>query len=205
MLLGVVVGILRHDFTIDTVRMAVIRAISHPMSLTFHRAFDICTTPLHEAIDHIISLGCDRLLTSGRSLNAADPTGLHCLRSIMNYINNKRLTKYPGYYTTGHSLHHLQVVAASGVKSSNVREIILSTGVNGIHTGSGVINKQLTSDTLLLNNNTENLDLIKSFGDQNIGIVDEDLVADIVEIAEDSWKEMYHQSHEGKNNIVNDK
>lgn len=187
---GVVVGILRPDHTIDTVRMAVIRAISHPMSLTFHRAFDVCSTPLTDAIDLVISLGCDRLLTSGRSLYASDPNGIQNLHTIIKYINHKRNCKHPGYYTAGHSLYLLQVIAASGIKSSNVREIILSTGVDGIHAGSGVINKNL-KNIICLNTVDENLDLKKSFEDVNIGVVDEDLVSDLVDIASESWEEIH--------------
>ena len=180
--------------------MAVIRAISYPMSLTFHRAFDICTTPLHEAIDHIISLGCDRLLTSGRSLSAFDSTGLQCLHSIMRYLSYKRQLKYPGYYTTGHSLYHLQVIAASGVKTTNVREIILSTGVNGVHTGSGVVNKSLNESFLI--NNPENSELKNSFNDIGMGIADEDLTADFVEVALQSWSEIRQCPEEKKSDEI---
>ena len=48
------------------------------MSITFHRAFDMAEDP-DEALEDIISLGCDRLLTSGMAPTALDgiPTLMH--------------------------------------------------------------------------------------------------------------------------------
>ena len=39
------------------------------LSITFHRAFDICREPL-TSLEQIIALGCDRLLTSGQQPSA---------------------------------------------------------------------------------------------------------------------------------------
>ena len=39
------------------------------LSVTFHRAFDICCDPF-VALEQIITLGCDRLLTSGQQASA---------------------------------------------------------------------------------------------------------------------------------------
>jgi copper homeostasis protein len=172
---GVVVGILRHDQTIDAVRMAVIRSISHPMDLTFHRAFDVCSTPLTQAIDQIIALGCDRLLTSGRASSVTDSAGTQCLSEIMTYLSQR---KHPSSLS-------LQVVAASGVQISNVRELILSTGVTGVHAGSGVIG----SSSAPVSNGGGVVD--EGFEGEGRGCVDEDRVADLVQAAEESWEEFH--------------
>lgn len=178
---GVVIGILRPDNTIDAVRMAVVRSISHPMDLTFHRAFDVCSTPLYQALDQVISLGCDRLLTSGRASAATEVSGTQCLYEIMTYLRHKRNDKF-----TGNQMSHFQVVAASGIKISNVRELILSTGVNGVHSGSGVV--------LPVSQNFESNLIDPGFEGEGGCRVDEDLVADLVEIAEDSWDEIEKNS-----------
>ena len=39
------------------------------MSVTFHRAFDMCSNP-KEALEQIIGLGIDRVLTSGQEATA---------------------------------------------------------------------------------------------------------------------------------------
>lgn len=161
--------------------MAVVRSISHPMDLTFHRAFDVCSTPLHQALDQVISLGCDRLLTSGRASTATDPSGTQCLYEIMTYLKQKKNDKY-----SSNHLSHLQVVAASGINVSNVRELILSTGVNGVHAGSGVV--------LPVTQKFDSRCIDSGFEGEGRGHVDEDLVADLVEIAEDSWDEIEKNS-----------
>ena len=66
---GVVIGALKSDGSIDeeTIRCLVSEATG--MSITFHRAFDVCSQPT-EALEQIVSLGCHRLLTSGQAPSA---------------------------------------------------------------------------------------------------------------------------------------
>lgn len=115
---GVVVGLLHTDNTIDTVRMGIIRAISHPMLLTFHRAFDNCAD-YKVALDEIVSIGCDRLLTSGCASTAEK--GKDCLADIVRLAAGR-----------------IQIVAASGISPNNVKDLIMYTRVSGVHAGSSV-------------------------------------------------------------------
>lgn len=68
---GVVIGALDKDGNVDMPVME--RLVSHARSLglsvTFHRAFDVCADPL-EAFEKVVGLGCDRLLTSGHEADA---------------------------------------------------------------------------------------------------------------------------------------
>ena len=66
---GVVIGALTDDGDIDMEACQKMVAAAGEMSITFHRAFDICREPL-VALEQIISLGCHRLLTSGQQPSA---------------------------------------------------------------------------------------------------------------------------------------
>lgn len=66
---GVVIGALTDEGDIDMEACQKMVAAAGDMSITFHRAFDICREPL-VALEQIISLGCHRLLTSGQQSSA---------------------------------------------------------------------------------------------------------------------------------------
>ena len=66
---GVVVGILQSDGGIDTRRTRELIAVARPLSITFHRAFDMCRDP-REALAELIDMGVDTLLTSGQAATA---------------------------------------------------------------------------------------------------------------------------------------
>ncbi len=68
---GVVLGLLNADGTIDVKRSKPLIELAHSLGLgvTFHRAFDHCVNPEH-ALEEIIALGCERILTSGLARNA---------------------------------------------------------------------------------------------------------------------------------------
>ena len=78
---GVVIGALRRDGSVDMELMGRLMAVARgrkgerPLSVTFHRAFDECADPFR-ALEDIISLGCDRLLTSGQKASAWEGRGL---------------------------------------------------------------------------------------------------------------------------------
>lgn len=115
---GVVIGALHADGTID--RDAVSRMVeaAGDMYVTFHRAFDLCADPL-AAVEELIELGCDGILTSGQAPTASEGSGF--LRKL-------------AAVTAG----RLDVIAASGVRSSNVSDIIRNTGVRCVHSSASV-------------------------------------------------------------------
>jgi copper homeostasis protein len=61
---GVVFGALTSDGDVDVARMKALVELARPMSVTFHRAFDF-TRDREWALDTLIDLGLDRVLTSG--------------------------------------------------------------------------------------------------------------------------------------------
>ena len=66
---GVVFGALHTTGRVDKSAMQELIAASNGLSKTFHRAFDVCLDPF-EALEEIIDLGCDRILTSGQAQTA---------------------------------------------------------------------------------------------------------------------------------------
>lgn len=66
---GVVIGALRSDGSVDMDLMRRLVDAARPLAITFHRAFDESRDP-YEALEDIISLGIERLLTSGHAPTA---------------------------------------------------------------------------------------------------------------------------------------
>src|SRR5215831_13150816 len=62
---GVVLGCLTSNGAIDRDRTAELIALARPLNVTFHRAFDMCRDP-HQALENLVTLGMDRVLTSGQ-------------------------------------------------------------------------------------------------------------------------------------------
>lgn len=110
---GVVFGILKADGTIDRERMAVLCDLARPMGITCHRAFDMTVDPFI-AMEELISLGIDRILTSGQRSTAVE--GISLIRQLV-----------------ARSAGRIAIMPGSGVKEQNIVEIIRETGVSEIH------------------------------------------------------------------------
>ena len=89
---GVVVGILHPDGTIDATRTAVLIEAARPMAVTFHRAFDLARDPF-EALEVLVTLGIERVLTSGQEATALE--GLPLI-SALNQRAGARIIVMPG-------------------------------------------------------------------------------------------------------------
>lgn len=89
---GVVIGCLKADGTIDMERNRELIAAAEGMSVTFHRAFDMCKNPF-ESLEQIIALGCDTLLTSGQQPTAIE--GISLLSQLVEKAGD-RIIIMPG-------------------------------------------------------------------------------------------------------------
>ena len=74
---GVVTGCLRADGSLDFNRMERLRACADGLSLTLHRAFDVCKDP-YRALEEAISFGADTILTSGQEDSCTKGKQLLC-------------------------------------------------------------------------------------------------------------------------------
>lgn len=110
---GIVIGLLRSDGTIDTERTSELAELARPMSVTFHRAFDMCIDPVR-GLEDIIASGADRLLTSGLKNIAAE--GLVLLKELV-IQSGDRIIIMPG----------------SGINESNIETIARETQAKEFH------------------------------------------------------------------------
>jgi copper homeostasis protein len=68
---GVVVGVLTAEGVVDAARTRQLIAQARPLSVTFHRAFDMTRDPF-EAMETLVGLGVDRVLTSGQEASVLE-------------------------------------------------------------------------------------------------------------------------------------
>lgn len=111
---GVVIGLLNNDGTIDIKRTETLINLAYPLGVTFHRAFDRCVNPM-EALEQIINMGCERILTSGQHPNAMD--GIELITQLQKAADD-RIIIMPG----------------SGVRKENIAILAAQTGCTEFHT-----------------------------------------------------------------------
>jgi copper homeostasis protein len=111
---GVVIGILERNGTVDVGRTGELIMLARPLRVTFHRAFDMTRDP-HAALETLISLGVERVLTSGQQ--ATVPEGIALIADLVRQAG-ERIIVMPGGGIT------LENVATVAVHSS-AREIHL--------------------------------------------------------------------------------
>ncbi|XP_029465944.1 copper homeostasis protein cutC homolog isoform X2 [Rhinatrema bivittatum] len=110
---GLVFGALTEDGRIDTELCMELLAVSRPLPVTFHRAFDMVHDPL-VAIETLISLGFERVLTSGCDSSALE--GLPLIKRIVEQAKG-RIIVMPG----------------GGVTERNLQRILEGSGVQEFH------------------------------------------------------------------------
>ena len=115
---GVVIGVLLPNGTIDAARTRALIEIARPMSVTFHRAFDM-TRDAFEALETLIDLGVERVLTSGQEASALE--SIELISKLIERAGDRII-----------------IMACGGIRDSNVKQIVQGTGVSEIHaTGFG--------------------------------------------------------------------
>ena len=110
---GVVFGALTAEGDVDMEFMRQLMKEAEGMSVTFHRAFDVCRDPFL-ALEQIIELGCHRILTSGQMPKAEE--GVELLHELVERAS-ERIIIMPG----------------CGVNASNIVHIAEATGACEFH------------------------------------------------------------------------
>jgi copper homeostasis protein len=110
---GVVIGLLNKDGSIDTQRTASLIDAAYPMGVTFHRAFDRCRDPF-VAMEQLIGIGCERILTSGQQPLATDAV------DVIARLNEQAAGR-------------IIIMPGSGVRKENIRMLAEKTGCVEFH------------------------------------------------------------------------
>ncbi|MCU0378963.1 MAG: copper homeostasis protein CutC [Bacteroidales bacterium] len=110
---GIVTGILNRDGTVDVERTALLAGFAAPMSVTFHRAFDMCRDA-SRALEDVIATGADRILTSGHARSALD--GAKVIRELIVLSGNR-----------------IKIMPGGGIDEYNISLLAKSTGATEYH------------------------------------------------------------------------
>lgn len=113
---GVVFGCLTETGDIDVPLLHRLVAAARPLSVTFHRAFDVCRDPF-VALEQIIGAGCDRILTSGQQSDAVK--GIPLIAELVRRAAG-RIIIMPG----------------CGVREENIAQIEAATGATEFHSSA---------------------------------------------------------------------
>ena len=117
---GVVIGILNADGSIDIKRCTELVRLARQWGLgvTFHRAFDMCND-LFGAMEQIIEMGCERILTSGGKSTAMEGA------SVIAQLVEKAAGR-------------IKIMPGSGVSETNVADLVRYTGVTEVHSSARI-------------------------------------------------------------------
>ncbi len=110
---GIVLGCLTAEGGIDRKLTAELIALSRPLKVTFHRAFDMCRDA-RAGLEDLVSLGVDILLTSGQEESCLE--GAETIAALQKQAAGR-----------------IVVMAGGGITPRNVGRIVAATGVNTVH------------------------------------------------------------------------
>lgn len=110
---GVVFGCLTADGRIDEARMRALVEAARPLATTCHRAFDM-TRDHREAIEALVRVGVDRVLTSGQRDTARD--GIDILKD-----------------TVATAAGRLKIMACGALDAQNIAGVLAESGADELH------------------------------------------------------------------------
>ena len=98
---------------LDLPALEVIRECAKGTKLACHRCFDLTSDP-RVALEQLIDLGFDRVLTSGHARTA--PEGAELIKKLVEQAAGR-----------------IEIIAGSGIRPHNVKELIETTDVAQVH------------------------------------------------------------------------
>jgi copper homeostasis protein len=154
---GVVIGILNADGSVDTERCRELVGLAkiYNMGVTFHRAFDR-TRDLSQALEDVISLGCERILTSGGRVSAIE--GAEEIKQLVQQAGGR-----------------ISIMPGAGINEKNIAGLIKKTGAKEFH---GTFRRQQIGNAIYHNPYFEHID-----GENTVYLTDSAIVREAIEAA----------------------
>lgn len=118
---GVVIGMLLPDGRIDKINASRLVEKAYPMEVCFHRAFDWTRNPF-EALEDIIEIGCERILTSGQQPKAI--MGAALIKDLILRADGR-----------------IQIMPGSGIRADNISDLKNETGATQFHSSARTLKK----------------------------------------------------------------
>ncbi len=124
---GIAFGFLKEDGSIHLgyTKEMVDLIHSYHAEAVFHRAFDVTSNP-DQAIQDLIQLNVDRILTSGQESNAIK--GKDCIKQLQSNYGSQ-----------------IEILAGSGINASNAKELMDYTGIRQVHSSCKAFKKDRTT------------------------------------------------------------
>jgi copper homeostasis protein len=156
---GVVLGVLHPDGCVDVERTRALVEAARPLTVTFHRAFDMTVDPFR-ALDELLALRVDRLLTSGQRGSAME--GRELIAELVRRAHGS-----------------LVVMPGAGINEGNIGELIATTGAREYH-----LSGQTRIESRMVYRNPQVFMGVPGLPEYEMGVTDEAKIRRVVEAAQ---------------------
>ena len=158
---GVVIGVLDEDGNLNMDAMKELIDVADGLSITLHRAFDMCRDP-YAALEDAIALGVNTILTSGQKQSAWE--GRELLAELIQKADGR-----------------IDIMAGAGIGASVIEKLIPATGGTSYH-----MSGKVTLDSKMKYRKSEVSMGLPSLSEYEIWQTSEDAVKAAVEVLQRS-------------------
>ena len=154
---GVVIGVLDEEGNLDVPKMQELIQEASGLSVTLHRAFDMCRNPF-QTLEEAILLGVHTILTSGQKQSAWE--GRELLAELIKIANGR-----------------IDIMAGAGIDASVIEKLIPVTGGTSYH-----MSGKITMDSPMKYRKTEVSMGLPSLSEYEIWRTSEEMIKKAVDI-----------------------
>lgn len=162
---GVVIGVLDVEGNLDLSKMKELLQEAEGLSVTLHRAFDMCRDPF-QALEEAISLGIHTILTSGQKASAWE--GRELLRQLIEQADGR-----------------IDIMAGAGISASVIEKLIPATKVSTYH-----MSGKITLDSKMRYRKADVSMGLPSLSEYEIWQTSEEAVREAVQVLEHAKREV---------------